>query len=115
VHIEDSVPVSKSIENLASSRGKSYLNARNLDELEVHLSRDVSAVTWIVDGRFPRSIGLPEDLASEAINLIRTRYPAASIAIYTVREDAKEFAAQLSVEGFCKLETASFIKYLFSK
>lgn len=107
IQVDDDVELTNDMSQYADRFDLSYIAVSSLQPLEA-LLQTANAQFFIVDGRFPRVDGGPEEeLAESAIASIRGVYPEARIFLYSSNPNEDKFA-DLGLEGcFCKTEIGS--------
>ena len=102
IQVEDDHELREYCACAAQNVGLSFMHVGSLKGLEKVLTQS-DARFYIVDGRFPREdSGRVLDLAEEAIGMIRTAYPSASIIVHSNSSKAEEVAKKLKVENISK-------------
>ena len=92
----------------AAKMGMGYLGVGSLELLEISLN-GISAKVYILDGVFPRTAGgLKELLAEEAMHLVRSKDPSATIFLHTatstLEPTAERFGARFYDKVSCDAE-----------
>lgn len=102
VQVEDDPNTVKFVGKSSQREGLTYISFSALDELEAAVE-DTSGRFWVVDGRFPKTRGdVIENNSARAVELIRSHYPDARIALYSAGMFASSDAQKLGIECFDK-------------